>query len=168
MTTNPPTVLLDHQWIHSDQAVEYLRTIKDRNENQLRDFCKSKNIDSTHRLISFLHLALLFPPTFSAGSIRQQYRYKILLAGETGAGKTSLLRALMSKEFSTSNIQPTLGIQSTSIYWPVRINQANTSVFLFRLDFWDVGHMSSSRFDYIDKVKQKIIRSIFFFIRSFI
>lgn len=58
----------------------------------------------------------------------------------------------MGKEFSTMNAQPTLGIQTTSIYWPVRANQPTKPVFLFRLDFWDVGHTSSARFDYIDKV----------------
>jgi hypothetical protein len=33
-----PMTLLDHQWIHTDQAVEYLKAIKDRNDKQLRDF----------------------------------------------------------------------------------------------------------------------------------
>ena len=72
---------------------------------------------------------------------------------EIGCGKTSLIRALMGKEFSTVNVQPTLGIQTTNIYWPVRVNQPNKPLFMFRLDFWDVGHTSSTRFDYIDKVK---------------
>ena len=58
----------------------------------------------------------------------------------------------MGKEFSTVNVQPTLGIQTTNIYWPVRVNQPNKPLFVFRLDFWDVGHISSTRFDYIDKV----------------
>jgi hypothetical protein len=58
----------------------------------------------------------------------------------------------MGKEFSTINAQPTLGIQTTNIYWPVRVNQPNKPLFMFRLDFWDVGHTSSTRFDYIDKV----------------
>ncbi|CAF4338125.1 unnamed protein product, partial [Rotaria magnacalcarata] len=33
-----PTTLLDHQWINSDQALECLKAIKERTENQLRDF----------------------------------------------------------------------------------------------------------------------------------
>ena len=37
---NPVNTLLDHQWIHTDQASEYLKAIKERTENQLRDFCK--------------------------------------------------------------------------------------------------------------------------------
>lgn len=37
-----PTTLLDHQWIHTDQAGEYLKAIKDRHDNQLRDFCTLK------------------------------------------------------------------------------------------------------------------------------
>ena len=82
----------------------------------------------------------------------KQYRYKILLIGKTGSGKSSLIRALMGKEFSTVNAQPTLGTQTTNVYWPVRVNQPNKPVFMFRLDFWDVGYMSSTRFDYIDNV----------------
>ena len=113
---------------------------------------------------------MLFSPALSAGLVLKQYRYKILLVGETGntylisiyiyinheqigCGKTSLIRALMGKEFSTTNVQPTIGIQTTNIYWPVRVNQPSKPVFIFRFDFWDVGHTSSTRFDYIDKVK---------------
>jgi len=116
-----------------------------------------------------IHVALLFSPALSAGLVVKQYRYKILLVGETGkvlfiyiliskfedcigCGKTSLIRALMGKEYSTINTQPTLGIQTTNIYWPVRVNQPNKPLFMFRFDFWDVGHTSSTRFDYIDKV----------------
>ena len=112
---------------------------------------------------------MLFNPTLPAGLAVKQYRYKILLVGPTGkyhsicfdgdfhwneigSGKTSFVRALMGKEFSTINTQPTLGVQTTNIYWPVRVNQPNKPMFIFRLDFWDVGHMSSNRFDYIDKV----------------
>ncbi len=40
ITENYSNTLLDHQWIHTDQAVEYLKAIKERNENQLRDFCR--------------------------------------------------------------------------------------------------------------------------------
>lgn len=58
----------------------------------------------------------------------------------------------MGKEFSTVNAQPTLGIQTTNIYWPVRVNQPNKPLFMFRMDFWDVGYTSSTRFDYIDTV----------------
>ena len=58
----------------------------------------------------------------------------------------------MGKEFSNLNTQPTLGIQTTNIYWPVRVRQPNQPSFMFRLDFCDVGHTSSSRYDYIDKV----------------
>lgn len=58
----------------------------------------------------------------------------------------------MGKEFSTLNAQPTLGIQTTNIYWPVRVNQSPPPVYMFRLDFWDVGYTSSTRYDYIDKV----------------
>ncbi|CAF3399842.1 unnamed protein product [Rotaria sp. Silwood1] len=129
-TDDHPNTLLDHQWISSDQAVEYWKVIKERTDNQLRDF------------------SLLFTPTLSPGLVAKQYRYKILLVG---CGKTSLIRALMGKEFSTINAQPTIGIQTTNIYWPVRVNQPNKPTYLFRLDFWDVGHTSSTRFDYIDK-----------------
>jgi len=38
MTTNVVS-LLDQQWIHQDEASEYLKAIKERTENQLRDFC---------------------------------------------------------------------------------------------------------------------------------
>lgn len=42
MTTNVTAHLLNQQWIHSGEANEYLKAIKERNEDQLRDFCKKK------------------------------------------------------------------------------------------------------------------------------
>lgn len=41
---NPVNTLLDHQWIHTDQASEYLKAVKERTENQLRDFGKIMEI----------------------------------------------------------------------------------------------------------------------------
>lgn len=40
VSENPVHTLLDHQWIHTDQGLEYFKAIKERTENQLRDFCK--------------------------------------------------------------------------------------------------------------------------------
>ncbi len=44
---NYSNTLLDHQWINSDQAVEYLKAIKERTDNQLRDFCMNNKIFSS-------------------------------------------------------------------------------------------------------------------------
>ncbi|CAF1324748.1 unnamed protein product [Adineta steineri] len=148
MTDNQSNTLLDHQWINSEQAAEYLKVIKDRSDNQLRDF------------------SLLFSPALSATLVVKQYRYKILLIGKTGCGKTSLIRALMGKEFSTVNAQPTLGIQTTNVYWPVRVNQPNKPLFMFRLDFWDVGYTSSTRYDYIDSDSMDSVDMIIFVISA--
>ncbi len=50
---NHPNTLLDHQWIHTDQAVEYLKAIKERSDNQLRDFCMyDQTIYKTTKLLS--------------------------------------------------------------------------------------------------------------------
>ncbi len=46
ITENYSNMLLDHQWIHTDQAVEYLKAIKERTENQLRDFCRIISIEN--------------------------------------------------------------------------------------------------------------------------
>ena len=85
MTDYHSNTLLDHQWIYSDQAVEYMKAVKERTENQLRDFCMNLSIfflsKFLHHLIS---LALLFGPALSAGLVVKQYRYKILLVGKTG------------------------------------------------------------------------------------
>lgn len=43
-TDAPPTNLLDHQWIGTDQATECLKAIKERNDNQLKDFCMTDQI----------------------------------------------------------------------------------------------------------------------------
>ena len=40
--TNLGVHLLDHQWIQSEQAMEYLKAIKERSDNQLRDFCMTQ------------------------------------------------------------------------------------------------------------------------------
>jgi len=47
ITDNYPNTLLDHQWINSDQAVEYLKAIKERTDNQLRDFCMNSKTFSS-------------------------------------------------------------------------------------------------------------------------
>jgi hypothetical protein len=53
---NHPNTLLDHQWIHTDQAVEYLKAIKERSDNQLRDFCMYNQIFSLRDLLFILYI----------------------------------------------------------------------------------------------------------------
>jgi len=57
MTTliNDSNNLLDHQWINTDQAVEYLKAIKERTDNQLRDFCMNNKIFSSKIYYIFLY-----------------------------------------------------------------------------------------------------------------
>jgi len=57
MTTlmNDSNNLLDHQWINTDQAVEYLKAIKERTDNQLRDFCMNHKIFSSKIYYMFLY-----------------------------------------------------------------------------------------------------------------
>jgi hypothetical protein len=53
---HPPSTLLDHQWINSDQGVEYLKAIKERSDNQLRDFCmRNKPFSSNIYCLFYLH-----------------------------------------------------------------------------------------------------------------
>jgi hypothetical protein len=46
ITDNQSNTLLDHQWINTDQAGEYLKAIKERTDNQLRDFCMYNHLFS--------------------------------------------------------------------------------------------------------------------------
>jgi len=52
---NNSNTLLDHQWINTDQAVEYLKAIKERTDNQLRDFCMNNKIFSSKIYYMFLY-----------------------------------------------------------------------------------------------------------------
>jgi hypothetical protein len=52
---NYSNTLLDHQWINTDQAVEYLKAIKERTDNQLRDFCMNNKIFSSKICYIFLY-----------------------------------------------------------------------------------------------------------------
>jgi hypothetical protein len=57
---NQPNTLLDHQWINTDQAVEYLKAIKERTDNQLRDFCMYNHLFSGNRNFAVRTLAVDF------------------------------------------------------------------------------------------------------------
>ena len=59
-TKHPTDTLLDHSWIHTDQANEYLKAIS-RTDHQLKDFCKSA--------ILICLFSLLLHPRFSSTAI---------------------------------------------------------------------------------------------------
>ncbi|CAF0739035.1 unnamed protein product [Didymodactylos carnosus] len=131
--------LFDYQWINREEAEKILEGLKKRHKNELRDFFNENKL-----------LALLSGPSLSVGLSMKQYRYKVLLIGKSSCGKTSLIRALQGKQ-SVNDYQPTIGIQTTAIYWPVKLNQPNRPTYMFRLDMWDTGPSSFQNFDYIEK-----------------
>jgi small GTP-binding protein len=64
-----------------------------------------------------------------------QLQYKIVVLGDTGVGKTSLIRRYCYNEFKTDT-QPTLGVNLYSHFLDINQNNKNSRV---SLSIWDCG-----------------------------
>jgi len=73
--------------------------------------------------------------------------YKVFLCGKTGSGKSTTI-ANASGRFGLENFGETTGIQVTTVYWPVLINETKATV-LFKISFWDVGESVLNSYNHI-------------------
>lgn len=77
----------------------------------------------------------------------EEARYKILLSGKTGVGKTCTVAKLTGHDIPKTHTE-TAGIQTSTCYWPVKVIDLN-KVMLFQLQFWDTGEGACKKYDHI-------------------
>ena len=75
------------------------------------------------------------------------YICKLLLYGKAGVGKTSTVLKLAGRAVPALH-QETMGIQTTTLYWPAKLAETE-EVVLLHLELWDTGEKSLRKYDHI-------------------
>ncbi|BFZ03419.1 hypothetical protein BsWGS_06458 [Bradybaena similaris] len=120
--------LLVQDWLWTPEGAEILRAI---------------SVNDKH-LIPY---GLLERPALPAASVLEDVHYKLIVVGKGAVGKTSTIAHLSGRTIPDVHGE-TSGIQTTKMYWPVKIAHLNKKV-LMNLTFWDTGEVSGKRFDHI-------------------
>ncbi|XP_065649876.1 ciliogenesis and planar polarity effector 2 [Hydra vulgaris] len=76
-----------------------------------------------------------------------ELQYKIFVCGNGAIGKTSAILKLSGQKIP-DNIPETLGIQTTVVYWPVRLLDTDQYV-LFKLMFFDTSEQTLNTYNHI-------------------
>ncbi|CAL1609451.1 unnamed protein product [Knipowitschia caucasica] len=90
---------------------------------------------------------LLESPMMSPLAAVDTIQYKIFLSGKSGVGKTTVVARLAGVNVPNVHYE-TIGIETTVVYWPVKIQDSGRVLF-FRLQFWDCGDNALRRFDHM-------------------
>ncbi|XP_064643123.1 ciliogenesis and planar polarity effector 2-like isoform X2 [Lineus longissimus] len=139
-----PGTFIDLQWYRSTEARDIISCISHRNLQKRKVF------------------GLLEKPSVPLASSLEEYKYKILIYGKTGVGKTSTVAKLSGNDIPSSHCE-TPGIQVTEIYWPAKVVEYN-KVVMFELEIWDAGENSMKKFDHIlPALKEKADGILFLF-----
>ncbi|GAB1602233.1 ciliogenesis and planar polarity effector 2-like [Argonauta hians] len=120
--------LLDHKWYQSETGLEILFSLQ--------------HSDGSRKVFG-----LLEQPHLPQSVAVEEVRYKILLVGKSGVGKTATAANLTGHPIPENHYE-TAGIEVHRNYWPARIRQLN-KVVLFDLNFWSAGEMVTKKFDHI-------------------
>lgn len=93
---------------------------------------------------------LLEHPSYLSPLIKKSpvHTCKMFLYGKSGIGKTSTVLKLAGQLVPQYH-QETMGIQTTSIYWPVKLTGKSDQVDLLEIEFWDTGERALRKFDHI-------------------
>ncbi|KAK7915993.1 hypothetical protein WMY93_011754 [Mugilogobius chulae] len=109
--------------------------------------------DSKEYFTKILHkkrrkqFGLLESPMMSPIAAVDTVQYKIFLSGKSGVGKTSVVARLAGVNIPSMHYE-TIGIETTIVYWPVKIKDSGRVLF-FRLQLWDCGENALRRFDHM-------------------
>ncbi|CAG5121860.1 unnamed protein product [Candidula unifasciata] len=120
--------LLVQDWLLTPEGADVLRSLS-VNDKQLMPY------------------GLLERPILPASTHLEDVHYKLIVVGKGAVGKTSTVAHLSGRTVPDVHSE-TAGIQTTKIYWPVKIAHLNKKV-LMNLTFWDTGEVSSKKFDHI-------------------
>ncbi|XP_057703212.1 ciliogenesis and planar polarity effector 2 [Corythoichthys intestinalis] len=103
----------------------------------------SKIQHKKNRKVFGLLEAPVMPPHVPMNTVH----YKVFLSGKSGVGKTSLAARLAGLEIPSMHYETT-GIETTVIYWPVKLKESSRVLF-FRFQLWDCGETALRRFDHL-------------------
>lgn len=105
---------------------------------------------------------LLESPMMSPLAAVDTVQYKIVLSGKSGVGKTSVVARLAGLNIPNMHYETT-GIETTIVYWPVKIKQSGRVLF-FHLQLWDCGETALRRFDHLlPSCKEQVDAVLFLF-----
>ncbi|XP_005102378.1 ciliogenesis and planar polarity effector 2 isoform X1 [Aplysia californica] len=121
--------MLVHDWLQTSEGAEILRSISSADGSRLRSY------------------GLLERPVLPASASMEDAHYKLVVVGKSGVGKTSTIVHLSGHGLTSVHCE-TAGIQTTKMYWPVKIAHLNKKV-LMNLTFWDAGEITLKKFDHI-------------------
>ena len=76
-----------------------------------------------------------------------ELQYKVFICGNSAVGKTSTILKLSGQKIP-ENLPETIGIQTTVIFWPVRILNTNQYV-LFKLLFFDTSEQTLNTYNHV-------------------
>ncbi|KAL5490826.1 hypothetical protein EMCRGX_G016013 [Ephydatia muelleri] len=89
------------------------------------------------------------------------FKKRLFLVGKSGVGKSSTVAKLCGRDISSSHDE-TLGIQTTTIYWPAKI-ASSRKVIVLELELWDSGERAMNKFDHILSACQEATDGYVFF-----
>ncbi|GFN94996.1 rem2- and rab-like small GTPase 1 [Plakobranchus ocellatus] len=127
MLKTRPLLILD--WLQMPEGREILRSISSIQGDGLKPY------------------GLLERPILPASTAVEDVHYKLAVVGKGGVGKTSTIAFLSGRPVPESHCE-TAGIQTTRMYWPVKIAHLNKAV-LMNLTLWDTGEIAIKKFDHI-------------------
>ncbi|XP_071946014.1 ciliogenesis and planar polarity effector 2-like [Antedon mediterranea] len=87
-------------------------------------------------------------PMLTAGLTYETVSYKIFISGKAGVGKSSTVAKLCGLSVPKSHLE-TPGLQTSVVYWPVKLADRNGKVVMFKLQLWDAGENILKKFDHI-------------------
>ncbi|XP_051752488.1 ciliogenesis and planar polarity effector 2 isoform X1 [Ctenopharyngodon idella] len=102
--------------------------------------------------------APMMPPHMNVDIVR----YKVLISGKTGVGKSALAARLAGLDLPKMHYETT-GIETTVVFWPVRLKDTGRVLF-FRFELWECGESAMRRFDHmLPSCKEQVDAILFLF-----
>ncbi|XP_052718129.1 ciliogenesis and planar polarity effector 2-like [Crassostrea angulata] len=124
-----PGSLLSQEWYSSTTGKAVLSSLMTRNLLKRKPF------------------GILDKPVLPLNITADEVKYKILLVGKSGIGKTSTIAKLSGNEIPATHSE-TPGIHITTTQWPGMVKQMN-KIVMFHLQFWDVGDGAMKKYEHI-------------------
>lgn len=124
-----PGSLLSQEWYSSTTGKAVLSSLMTRNLLKRKPF------------------GILDKPVLPSNITADEVKYKILLVGKSGIGKTSTIAKLSGNEIPVTHSE-TPGIHITTTQWPGMVKQMN-KIVMFHLQFWDVGDGAMKKYEHI-------------------